>query len=186
MPRVRAAYGTAETGLIAYEDGTDPGMAPAAGVVVQVCALDTGEPLTDATEGQVVVTLLRPDYPVVRFGTGDVSGWALAPDGSLRLRGVLGRVGSAVKVRGLFLHPAQVASVLGAVDGVGDYRFVVTRTGHRDDLRCEVVPDGDPSGLADRVADAVREGLRFRAAVALVEGLQDGQSGAVVDERAWS
>lgn len=186
VPDVRAAYGTAETGLLAYEPDADGGMVVGDGVVVQVCDLDTGLPRTDDREGQVVVTLLREDYPLVRFGTGDLSAWMLAPDGGLRLRGVLGRVGAAVKVRGMFLHPAQAARVLSGVDGVAEHRFVVTRSGHRDDLRCEVLPAaGAGADLVERVQRAVRDGLRFSSTVTLVERIEEGESGAVTDERSW-
>lgn len=171
VAQVQMTYGTGETGLLAYEVADGVGMVPAQGVVVQVCDLDTGEPVEDESQGQVVITLLRPDYPLVRFGTGDLSAWQVGPDGTPRLRGVLGRVGAAVKVKGMFLHPAQVSAVLGAVPGVADYRMVVGRDGHLDTLRCEVLPvEGtERSSLAETVAVRVREGLRFRAEVRLVD-----------------
>src|SRR5690606_38305314 len=136
--------------------------------------------------GEVVVTLLRPDYPLVRFGTGDLSGWMLGPDGSLRLRGVLGRTGAAVKVKGMFLHPAQVATVMKDVPGVADYRFVIDRADHKDILRCEVVAlDGaDADGLVAEVGSRVRDGLRFNAEVVLVEALSEGE-GPILDTRDW-
>ena len=205
VPMARMAYGTGETGLLAWEPaGEDPlaghGMVLADGVDVQVCEIGTGRPVTDGTEGEVVVTLLRSDYPLVRFGTGDLSGWTLGPDGSLRLRGVLGRTGAAVKVRGMFLHPRQVAAVMEGVEGVADYRFVIERVDHVDQLRCEVVPaaasGGEPGAgatttgpdgeaLARRVADRVREGLRFSTRVQVVEALSPGD-GPVADVRDWS
>src|SRR5699024_10621463 len=148
VPTVRMAYGTGETGLLAYETGDGYGLALADGVLVQVCD-PTGTPVEDETEGEVVVTVLRPEYPLVRFGTGHRSGWMTAPDGSLRLRGVLGRTGAAVKVKGMFLHPSQAVAVMTGIDGVADYRFVIGREDHVDTLRCEVVPapDADPTSL---------------------------------------
>lgn len=186
VPRVRMAYGTGETGLLAYETGDGAGLALADGVLVQVCDLATGQPVLDETEGQVVVTVLRPDYPLVRFGTGDLSGWMVGPDGSPRLRGVLGRSGAAVKVKGMFLHPAQIARVMDGIAGVAAYRFVIGRADHVDTLRCEVVPvagTGTDPLLAD-LAHRVRDGLRFRAEVVAVEALADG--GPLVDTRDWS
>src|SRR5699024_1260750 len=143
-------------------------------------------PIRDQTEGEVVVTVLRPDYPLVRFGTGDLSGWMVGPDGSLRLRGVLGRTGSAVKVKGMFLHPAQVATVMGGAGGVADYRFVVGRGDHVDTLRCEVVPAAgvDADALVAQVGPRVRDGLRFRAEVVAVSALTDGE-GPILDTRDW-
>lgn len=184
---VRMAYGTGETGLLAYENGDGAGLVLADGVLVQVCAIGTGEPITDETEGEVVVTVLRPDYPLIRFGTGDLSGWMLGPDGSLRLRGVLGRTGAAVKVKGMFLHPTQVASVMAGVPGVEDYRFIIGRENHVDTLRCEVVtePGTDAEALRAMLATRVREGLRFRADVVVVEALTEGE-GPILDTRDWS
>ncbi|QDO88091.1 phenylacetate--CoA ligase [Ornithinimicrobium ciconiae] len=183
---VRMAYGTGETGLLAYENGDGAGLVLADGVLVQICDLATGAPLTDETEGEVVVTVLRPDYPLVRFGTGDLSGWMLGPDGSLRLRGVLGRTGSAVKVKGMFLHPAQIASVMAGVPGVAQHRFIVGRQDHVDTLRCEVVLDAgaDAESVTTQVATRVRDGLRFRADVAVVESVTEGE-GPILDTRDW-
>ncbi|GAA5163993.1 phenylacetate--CoA ligase family protein [Ornithinimicrobium tianjinense] len=190
VPHVRMAYGTGETGLLAWEPaGEDPGngLVLADGVDVQVCEIGTGVPVTDGTEGEIVVTLLRSDYPLVRFGTGDLSGWMLGPDGSLRLRGVLGRVGAAVKVKGMFLHPRQVSAVMDGVPGVADYRFLIDRVDHKDELSCLVVPDGTVPGetLAGAVAEKVRAGLRFRTDVQVVEALGEAD-GVLLDRRDWS
>lgn len=186
VPTVRMAYGTGETGLLAYENGDGAGMVLADGVLVQVCDIETGAPITDGTEGEVVVTVLRPEYPLVRFGTGDLSGWMLGPDGSLRLRGVLGRTGAAVKVRGMFLHPTQVASVMKDAPGVVEYRFVVGRHDHKDTLRCEVVAEASTARdeLVAELASRVREGLRFNAEVVAVEALTEGD-GPILDQRDW-
>lgn len=185
VPSVRMAYGTGETGLLAYETGDGHGLALADGVLVQVCD-PTGVPVEDETEGEVVVTVLRPEYPLVRFGTGDRSGWMTAPDGSLRLRGVLGRTGAAVKVKGMFLHPSQAAAVMSGIDGVDGYRFVIGREDHLDTLRCEIVPagPGDPTALTEQVAQRVRDGLRFRADVIAVTRLTPGE-GPLLDVRDW-
>lgn len=137
---VHQAYGTAETGLLGYETAPNSGLALPSGVLVQICDPATGAPVVDDSVGQVVVTLLRPEQPLVRFGTGDLSAWRLGADSSLRLAGVLGRIGDAVKVRGMFLHPRQAAQALAAEPGITAYRFVIDRVEHRDTLRCELVP----------------------------------------------
>lgn len=184
VPAVRMAYGTAETGLLGYEVEPGGGLVVPDGVLVQVCDLDTGIPL-DKGEGQVVVTLLRPDYPLVRFGTGDVSAWLPAAGGSRRLAGVLGRVGAAVKVRGMFLHPRQVDAVMRGVAGVASYRFVVDRVEHRDELRCEVVPERDarPDRLTSAIKERVKSGLRFTVDVEIVDRLEG--DGGLADLRTW-
>ncbi len=186
VPTVLMAYGTAEAGLIGFETEPGAGLVPAAGLHVSVCDLDTGAPLVEG-EGQVVVTLLRPDYPLVRFGTGDLSAWRLGPDGDLRLAGVLGRVGAAVKVRGMFLHPRQAAAVLTGVPDIEGWRFVIDRVDHRDELSCEVVvaPGAASDSVLATVADRIRSGLRFACSVAAVGGLPADAS-PIEDRRDWN
>ncbi|NDL59117.1 phenylacetate--CoA ligase family protein [Phytoactinopolyspora mesophila] len=184
VPVVRMAYGTAETGLLGYEVEPGAGLVVPDGVLVQVCDLDTGEPL-DEGEGQIVVTLLRPEYPLVRFGTGDLSAWLPGPAGERRLAGVLGRVGAAVKVRGMFLHPRQVEATMRSMDGVAAYRFVVDRVDHRDTLRCEVLPSpgAHPEQVGAEVRDRVKAELRLTTEVELVEHVED--TSVLVDVRLW-
>jgi phenylacetate-CoA ligase len=184
---VLMSYGTAEVGLIGYETAPGSGLLPAPGVQVEVCDLGSGEAVSEG-EGQVVVTLMRPEYPLIRFGTGDLSAWTSGPDGSARLAGVLGRVGEAVKVKGMFLHPRQAASVMNGIDGVSAWRFVINRVNHKDELACEVVlADGAKSGAdpVERIRSAVRSGLRFAADVRPVQSLPDGDQGRIIDARTW-
>lgn len=182
VPAVLMAYGTAEAGLLGYETGPRSGLALPGGVLIQICDLGTGLPRYDDEPGQVVVTLLRPEQPLVRFGTGDLSAWTTGAEGSLRLAGVLGRVGEAVKVRGMFLHPRQAATTLAQEASVTAYRFVIGRHQHRDTLRCEIVsPDPD---AATRVSALVRSQLRLTADVVVVDTLPD--SPTILDERDWS
>jgi phenylacetate-CoA ligase len=103
----------------------------------------------------------------------------------LRLTGVIGRIGEAVKVHGMFLHPGQAAAALAAVDGLLEYRLVVGRVDHVDTLRCEIVvaPALDPSDVAGVVRDRIRAWLRLSSDVVPVPALPDGP--AVLDERDW-
>ncbi|MPZ00623.1 MAG: AMP-binding protein [Actinophytocola sp.] len=183
VPTVLMAYGTAETGLLGYETAPGEGLVVPDDVVVQICDLDTGQPIEEG-EGQIVVTALRAEYPLVRFGTGDLSRWRDV-GGERRLAGVLGRVGAAVKVRGMFLHPRQVETTMRDVSGVASYRFLVDRVEHRDELRCEVVPEpgADATVVAAAVGERVRSALRFTADVALVNDLPDGD--LITDQRRW-
>ncbi len=191
VPVVQQGYGTAETGNLGYESHRRDGLHVPADALVQICDLTTGQAVYDDREGQVVVTVLRPDYPVVRFGTGDLSAWAEPrddePEPTPRIKGWLGRVGDAVKVKGMFLHPRQVRSVLDPVEEVAAYRFVIDRANHRDVLRCEVVlahgRDGD-GDIGTAVHQRVRDGLRFDVVVDVVEALPaDGE--VIVDRRRW-
>jgi phenylacetate-CoA ligase len=186
VPVVRMAYGTAEAGLLGYETAPHSGLKLPDGVLVQVCDLDSGLPRDDDGVGQVVVTLPRPDHPLTRFGTGDLSAWRVGSDGDLRLAGVLGRIGEAVKVRGMFLHPRQAAEAMDGVSGLAGYRFVIGRSQHVDTLRCEIatVADVDSDKILTLVRDRVRSRLRLAADVVSVTALPEGPS--IVDERDWS
>lgn len=197
VPVVRQAYGTAECGHLGFECDAIEGLHVPDDVLVQVCDLTTGAAVSDGTRGQVVVTAFGTDYPLIRFGTGDLSSWLSEPcpcgRTAPRIAGWQGRVGDAVKVKGMFLHPAQVGAVMGGLDDVASYRVVVDRLDHRDVLRCEVVPTAprspasDASGavdLAERVRGAMREGLRFNVDVAIVDALPD-DAPAFEDVRRW-
>jgi phenylacetate-CoA ligase len=185
VPLVLMSYGTAETGLLGFEDRPGDGMVVPDDVLVQICDLDTGQPIASG-EGQVVVSVLRPEYPLIRFGTGDISAWREGPDGRPRLVGILGRVGQAVKIRGMFLHPSQATAALKEVPGIVQFRFVVSSVDHTDQLRCEIVP---AVGLApEAVSDVVRNAsaqisaaLRFRCVVDAVDSLPLGAK--VIDDR---
>jgi phenylacetate-CoA ligase len=190
VPVVRQGYGTAEAGNLGYECERKSGFHVPDDALVQVCDLTTGQALWNGAEGQVVATLFRPDYPLVRLGTGDLSAFVVEPcecgRPTPRLVGWLGRVGEAVKVRGMFLHPRQIPAVMAEIPGVARYRFVVDRKEHRDELRCEVEPvaGADVASLADVIRDRVRARLRFRVEVETVESLP-ADTPHLVDERTW-
>ena len=191
VPVVRQMYGTAESGTLGYECEAESGLHVPYDALVEVCALDDGAPRLDGGEGQVVVTLFSDHYPLVRFGTGDLS--AFAPGDcscgrpAPRLVGWLGRTGEAVKVRGMFLHPRQVTAVMAQVPSVSAYRFLIDRVDHKDVLRCEVVPAAegiDHGHLATEVHDTIRSGLRFDVDVKVVTALEAGAT-PITDLRTW-
>ncbi|HEY4409526.1 MAG TPA: phenylacetate--CoA ligase family protein [Acidimicrobiia bacterium] len=192
IPVVRQMYGTAESGNLGFECQAAAGLHVPDDALVEVCGLDDGAPRLDGGEGQVVVTLFSAHYPLVRFGTGDLS--AFAPGECAcgrptpRLVGWLGRSGEAVKVRGMFLHPRQVTAVMSQVPAVAAYRFLIDRVEHRDVLRCEVVPAAegiDHAHLAGEVHDTIRSGLRFDVEVAVVTALEAGAA-PITDLRTWT
>ncbi len=191
VPVVRQLYGTAESGGLGFECEAVSGLHVPDDALVEVCNLDDGSPRLDGGEGQVVVTVFSAHYPLVRFGTGDLSAFAsgACPCGrpTPRLVGWLGRSGEAVKVRGMFLHPRQVSGVMSKIPSVAAYRFVIDRVEHKDVLRCEVVPAAegvDHHHLATEVHDTIRSGLRFDVEVQVVRALEAGAA-PVTDLRTW-
>jgi phenylacetate-CoA ligase len=179
---VLSAYGTAEVGLIGFETAPGDGLVPSADRYVSVCDPVAGAPVEGAEPGEVVVSLLDPDYPLVRFGTGDVSRWRFGPDGDLRLAGVLGRLGAAVKVRGMFVHPHQAREVLDSLrPEVPAGRFVVDRRDGKDVLILELAGVRDPA-FVDRASRAAQDRLRLRVDVVLVDTVEGDE--ALVDRRA--
>ena len=191
VPVVRQMYGTAESGGLGFECEALSGMHVPDDALVEVCNLDDGSPRLDGGEGQVVVTVFSAHYPLVRFGTGDLSAFASGecPCGrsTPRLVGWLGRSGEAVKVRGMFLHPRQVTGVMSQIPSVAAFRFLIDRVEHKDVLRCEVVPAAegvDHQHLATEVHDTIRSGLRFDVDVQVVRALEAGAA-PITDLRTW-
>jgi phenylacetate-CoA ligase len=187
--KVYQGYGTAECGNLGYEVNGYAGWRIPEEILVQICDINSGEPLPHGQTGEVVVTLPNTHYALVRFGVGDLS--AIIPEsahdgGGLRLKGWLGRVGAATKVRGMFLHPTQLANLMQRFDEVAAYQAVITRAEHRDELALQVVPtaQADPSTLPARLAEAARSALKFRFAVTLVDTLP-ADAPPICDDRQW-
>lgn len=185
-------YGTAECGNLGYECERLDGWHIPDGVIVQICDISTGEPLPPGETGEVVATLLGTHYAIVRFGVGDLSSLNTAPcpcgRASHRLNGWQGRVGEATKVRGMFLHPRQLAAVMGRFPEVDRYQAVISRQEHRDELELHilVVSDVDAAALAERIQNTARQALKFRLNVKLVdESTLPSGSPQLRDERSW-
>src|SRR6185312_976449 len=127
---VYQSYATADLGLIAYETSAREGLVLDEGVIVEIVRPGTGDPVPEGEVGEVVVTTLNPDYPLVRFGTGDLSAVlpGRCPSGrsNTRIKGWMGRADQTTKVRGMFVHPGQVADVARRFPELGRVRLVVT------------------------------------------------------------
>lgn len=141
--RVRQGYGLAEIGTVAYECDVCEGMhINEEGVVVEVIDPETQIQLGPGEVGEVVVTSLNRTFPLIRFKTGDLSSYISEPCkcgmSSFRLKGILGRIGQAVKVRGLFLHPKQLEQAASEVTEIGKIQAIVTRSGTRDELKLRI------------------------------------------------
>ena len=167
------AYGTADAGAIGYECEAKDGWHVAPGVVVEILNPGTRRPCLAGEPGEVIVTSPNPVYPLIRFGTGDLS--TFMPNActcgrtSARLAGFLGRVGEGVKVRGMFVHPSQLAEALGGQPGVVRYQGAVTAKGHRDILTVLVEPaPGRPPDL-DELDARLQRAIRLRVALRAAE-----------------
>jgi len=165
------SYGTADLGLVAYETDAREGLVIDEGVIVEVVRPGTGDPLPEGEVGEVVVTTLNPGYPLIRFGTGDLSAvlGGGCPTGrtNTRIKGWMGRADQTAKVRGMFVHPAQVAEIARRHPEVGRARLVVSGEMANDRMALHIEVAGAPEGLAASVADSVREVTKLRADVLL-------------------
>ena len=186
------SYGTADLGLIAYETAAREGLVLDEGVIVEIVRPGTGDPVPEGEVGEVVVTTLNPDYPLIRFGTGDLSAILPGPCPTgrthQRIKGWLGRADQTAKVRGLFVHPSQVAEIGRRHPEAGRLRLVVSgaMADDRMTLRAEVAGAGLPatSGLAARIADSVRDVTKLRADVDLcAPGSLPNDGKVIADER---
>lgn len=158
---VRQCYGTADLGIIAYE-AEGPGMVLNEGVVVEIVRPGTGEPVADGEVGEIVVTRLDGDYPLLRFATGDMSAILTgpSPDGrtNRRIKGWMGRADQATKIKGMFVRPEQIAAIIRAVPGCQRLRLEVSRSGEQDRMHLLAEhPDADAAAvLTEKLAEITR------------------------------
>jgi phenylacetate-CoA ligase len=180
-------YGTADVGLIAYETPAREGLVTDEGVLVEIVRPGTGDPVPAGEVGEVVVTVFNPDYPLIRFATGDLS--AILPGQSpcgrtnRRLRGWLGRADQTTKVKGLFVYPGQIAEIARRHPEVGRARLVVERRDHVDrmTLHCEV--EARPDGLAEAIASSLTSITGLRGEIAFAAPGELANDGNVIDDR---
>lgn len=182
-------YATGDVGLIAYECPRRTGLHLADRVIVEIVDPSSGDPVTEGQAGEVVVTYLNEVYPLLRLATGDLSRISPGECGcgrtAPRLERILGRVGEAIKVRGIFLHPHDLDRAISRHPEIRRYQAVVTRSGHQDELLVLVETASDnPAVVA--VAESVREATRLRAAVEVVPpGTFGPDDKKLVDQRKW-
>ncbi len=163
------AYGTADLGVIAYESEAREGLVVNEDIILEIVRPGTGDPVAEGEVGEVVVTTFNRDYPLLRFATGDLSAVlaGASPCGrtNLRIKGWMGRADQATKVRGLFVHPHQVAEVLRR-HGLSRGRLVVANEAGEDRMTLRVERDGDADAdLAARVEATLRDVSKLRGEV---------------------
>jgi phenylacetate-CoA ligase len=190
VPHVLQNYGSADIGNIAYETETagqvNPGMVLDEDLILEIVRPGTGEPLPDGEVGEVVVTSFNPDYPLIRFATGDLSAVmsGISPCGrtNTRIKGWLGRADQATKVRAMFVHPAQVAEVVKRNPVILKARLVITGEMANDimTLHCEV----EQPESADRtpIVDAMRDITKLRGEVKLTARGSLPNDGKVIED----
>jgi phenylacetate-CoA ligase len=189
--RVTQSYGSADLGSIAYEtlapDGSvNPGMILDEGLLLEIVRPGTGDPLPAGEVGEVVITTFNRDYPLIRFGTGDLS--AILPGKSpcgrtnTRIRGWMGRADQSTKVRAMFVTPKQVNEIVRRHPEILKARLIVEgETGNeRMTLKCET--DNRPAGLGEAVAGSIRELTKLRGEVELVARASLPNDGKVIED----
>ena len=177
-------YATADLGHIAYETAAGEGMIVDEGVIVEIVTPGTGTPVADGEVGEVVVTSLNPDYPLLRFGTGDLS--AVLPGESpcgrtnMRIKGWMGRADQTTKIKGMFVRPEQVAALVAALPGVDRARVIADRDGDADVMEVQLEGTGiDAEAAAARVADI----LKLRGSVTVHDAGSLPRDGVVIEDR---
>lgn len=178
-------YATADCGLIAYETSAREGLVLDESVILEIVRPGTGDVLPDGEVGEVVVTVLNPDYPLIRFGTGDLSAVlpGACPTGrsNTRIKGWLGRADQTTKVRGMFVHPGQVADVLRRFAEVKKARLVISGEMASDHMALHI--ESEPQdGLAERVAQALRDVTKLRGDVRIVAPGSLPNDGKVIED----
>ena len=177
-------YATADLGNIAYESAAMEGMIVDEGVIVEIVTPGSGIPVAEGEVGEVVVTNLNPDYPLIRFATGDLS--AVLPGESpcgrsnLRIKGWMGRADQTTKIKGMFVRPEQVAALVARHPEVAKARIIATRTGEQDAMAVRVEAEGvDISALEA----SVQATLKLRGAVEIVPLGSLPKDGLVIDDQ---
>jgi len=184
-------YGTADLGLIAYESfGPDgevcPGMVQDEGIILELVLPGTGDPVAPGEVGEVVVTTLTPEYPLIRFATGDLS--AILPGPSpcgrtnQRIRGWLGRADQTAKVRGMFVHPVQIAEIARRHKSIIRARLVIERPASADQMTL-LVEMGEPAEAAASIAETVQAVTKLRGTVTPVPAGSLPNDGKVIEDR---
>ncbi|NJN40719.1 MAG: phenylacetate--CoA ligase [Gammaproteobacteria bacterium] len=184
-------YATADLGLIAYEslmpDGAvNPGMIADEGILLEIVRPGTGDPVPEGDVGEVVVTSFNSDYPLIRFGTGDLSAVlaGASPCGrtNVRIKGWMGRADQTTKVKAMFVTPAQVAEVVRRHGEIGKARLIVDQAAGQDrmTLRCEVAGGGD--AIVKAVIETIRDVTKLRGEVEIVQPGALPNDGKVIDD----
>ena len=179
-------YGTADLGLVAYETSAREGLVVDEEVVVEIVRPGTGDPVSEGEVGEIVVTTLNPDYPLIRYATGDLSAVlpGACPTGrtQLRIRGWLGRADQSTKVRGMFVHPSHVAEIVRRHPQIGRARLVVEGAMADDRMTLRAETGAALEGLSELIVQTIRDVTRLRGEVALVSPGSLPNDGKIIED----
>ncbi|MEO0669700.1 MAG: phenylacetate--CoA ligase family protein [Pseudomonadota bacterium] len=177
-------YATADLGNIAYESAAMEGLIVDEGVVVEIVTPGTGDPVLEGEVGEVVVTTLNPDYPLIRFATGDLS--AVLPGQSpcgrtnMRIKGWMGRADQTTKIKGMFVRPEQVAALVARHDAVSRARVIAQREGEQDVMVVQLEATG---GTPEDYAASVTDVLKLKGVVEVVAPGTLPRDGLVIEDQ---
>jgi phenylacetate-CoA ligase len=181
-------YATADLGLIAYETSAREGLVIDEGVIVEIVTPGTGDPVAEGEVGELVVTTFNPDYPLIRFGTGDLSAVlpGTCPTGrtNTRIKGWMGRADQTTKIRGMFVHPSQVATIAKRFPDVVKARLVVSgeMADDRMTLQVETAKHAQAEDLLEKISEAIRDVTKLRGTVALFAPGSLPNDGRVIED----
>ena len=180
------AYATADLGLIGYESIADDGLLIDEEVYLEIVRPGSGQPVADGEVGEVVVTTLNPDYPLIRFATGDLSaikdGVSECGRTNRRIKGWMGRADQTAKVRGMFVHPSQINAVLQRHGEITRARLVVDWVDESDVMILKCETRSTDSTLPAAIANSIRDLCKVRGEVELVKPGNLPNDGVVIDD----
>jgi phenylacetate-CoA ligase len=192
---VMQSYATAELGMVAYETMAGgnlvDGMMVNEGVILEIVRPGTGDRLPDGDVGEVVVTTFNRDYPMIRLATGDLSAVlaGISPCGrtNMRIKGWLGRADQTTKVKGMFVHPEQIAALAKRHPELGRVRLVVGRTGEQDSMTLRAEAAASDPALADKIGETLQALTKLKGVVELVApGTLPNDGKVIADDRTYT
>jgi len=188
---VLQCYATAELGVIAYESPAREGMIVNEHLIVEIVRPGTGDPVPEGEVGEVVVTSFNADYPMIRLATGDLSavlpGFSPCGRTNMRIKGWMGRADQTTKVKGMFVHPAQVAEVAKRHPELGRVRLAVTREGEQDVMTLHAECATPSDAFEEKVAATLQSVTKLRGQVSLVApGTLPNDGKVIADERSYA
>ena len=179
-------YGTADVGTIAYESNAKEGLIIDENILVEIVTPGTGDPVAEGEVGEILVTSFSQDYPLVRFATGDMSKYlpGASPCGrtNTRIAGWMGRADQTTKVKGMFVRPEQVATVVKRHPEINKARLVVDSKDAVDSMTLMCESENQSDSLADEIKNSLKEVCRLRGEVSFVASGELASDGKVIDD----